>query len=268
MEIEEIPIEEIVRRFVSQESQWHKKEDHVYHASSVWQCFRKAFYEWKGIPEERPPPKGLFEMGRRVEAIVFDALKLHYGERFVINNIPVRLEIFNPCENRAEHLPLANGYCAICGQFIIIGETDPVIMNWNMKYKTLLEIKSSYKGKDAKPGPHQMRQAVFYAGVLGIDDVRIVMPSRNDVLDISVHHLSASEIGPLFKDVQEYFTVLDRYLRNDKLPPAIPLQPNECGYCPFLQKCRTDGGWVKKGNRWSRIGAGEVEDAQVPTFSL
>lgn len=246
MDVEDLPTEEIIRRFVSQPSKWHEPQAGVYHASSVWYCLRRNYYKETGVPEERPLPHGLFEMGRRAEDVVFDALKAHYGERFVLNSVPVRWE--------------ADG-------FMVVGETDPVLIDWVLFVKRVYEVKSSEVRDKKKRNPTEDRhrhQASFYAGQLSTPagdvmetmnqpEVHIVHPGRSDVLNFRETVLDPADVDTYYKETLAYFEQLHAALTAKELPPAEPKDKRECGWCPHKAKCLKDGGWTNAGGKWVRL---------------
>lgn len=257
LEINDLPTVEIIRRFVSKPSAWHKREPGVYHASSVWYCLRRNYYDLSGLPKDEGP-QGLFEMGRRAEAVLMDALVAHYGARFVRNNIPVRYEApFDPSPDlAAEHDPLPTP-----PKFVIVGETDPVLFGWNNVVKRIYEAKSSEIKDKEKNNPTEerhKRQASFYAGQLeteaGWPEVYIVHPGRSDVLNFAETILNPGDVQRHYIEAVEYFHQLDKALTDKTLPPAEPKDSGECHWCPFKAKCIQDGGWELIGAKWVRKG--------------
>lgn len=197
-------------------------------------------------------------MGRRAEAVLMESLAEHYGERFVRNNIPVKYEAppFEASPDLAtEHEPSAPPTPA----FVIVGETDPVLFDWNNVVKRVYEAKSSEIKNKEKNNPTEerhKRQASFYAGQLeteaGWPEVYVVHPGRSDVLNFSETIIPPGDVQRFYIETIEYFGQLHRALTTKTLPPAEPKDEGECTWCPFKAKCIEDGGWQVIGSKWVR----------------
>lgn len=213
----------------SQDSEWHEQQPGVYHASQTWTCHRKKWYQVKG--EEEDLPLGLFHMGEQAEIALEEALKNHLGGHFVLNDIPVKHDE---------------------GDFSIVGRTDPVVVGYNLNPLRLYEVKSSRAGKHASTKPSHRHQAGFYAHLLGVEEVHIPHPARNDILDMPSpdHQIPLEDIPSLFEETVDHFDEFHEFIEADEQPPADPMLKDECKWCDFGPKngsgiCTLDGGWVR-----------------------
>lgn len=217
-----LPVREIVRRHISRPDPWHKKEPNVYHASDVWYCFRKLYYKYVLQLEDSEPPHGTFEMGRRVEDVVFESLQAFHGPDNVRRGVVLEW----------------NGL-----KFKIVGKTDPVLFGPGLKPRVLYEVKSvAQGGSDYISGEHHKRQASFYWLILQPERVIILHPSRKDVLDFGQRELTQDELKFYAKEATEFFVQLHEWVEKKELPPPAPRHNWECRYCPFLAQCKIDGG--------------------------
>lgn len=244
--------EEIFRRHLDKKSEWHEPEKNVYHASKVWNCLRKNYYTLTGVKETKPKPFGIFAAGKMAEVNLEHSYAEHYGPNFVKNNVNVRILVDNPLGG--------------AGKFWIVGETDPVIFGWNLTPIRILEGKSSRAGAKSDLGAHHLRQASIYSYAIAnrfkkgaekfvrwdpkmkdvskLIPIRVVTPSRDDYLNVADHDIEDPKIIlDAVRSAVHYFTELHIALKKKRLPKAVPKMNWECNYCPFLDKCRKDGGW-------------------------
>src|SRR3990167_1657456 len=218
-----LPVREIVRSHISRQDDWHHKVPNVYHASDVWYCFRKLYYKYATDVEGAEPPHGVFEMGRRAEDVVFESLQAFYGKDLVRRGIVLEWHGLK--------------------KFKIVGKTDPVLFGPGLKPRVLYEVKSvAQGGSDYISGEHHKRQVSFYWSILRPERVIILHPSRKDVLDFGQHELSQDELKFYANQTAEFFTRFHEWIEKKELPPAAPRHSWECRYCPFLAKCKEDGG--------------------------
>jgi hypothetical protein len=228
----------VEQHLASRESEWHQDEPNVYHASRVWNCFRKAFYKKRG-EEGEDVPLGLFAMGARAEDVLFEALRDHFGDAFVLTDVPVKEDV------ETEH-----------GNIAIVGRTDPVVIGYNGEFLRLYEVKSSESwstGRDdaGSAKPTHTHQAAFYAAKLGIDDVHIPRPGRSDVLEMPSPDfvIPSGDVPELYRETVEYFVRLHEYVARDELPDPEPRHEKECEWCDVQSLCQAedDGaeGWVR-----------------------
>lgn len=204
----------------------------------MWQCYRKGFY--KATRDVDPDlPLGLFKMAEHAEQEIYEALCEEYGSHFVLNSIPVKREV------PTEYSPLS-----------IVGQTDPVIIGYNLEPIRLYEVKSSesYSTRHGDSGSARnthKHQSSFYAGELGIDEVLIPRPARSNLLEMPEPDFSIppADIAELHQETIDYFKALHAFVEEGDLPPPEPFGDKECEWCDFKHICRRedDGedGWVK-----------------------
>jgi hypothetical protein len=224
-------LNEMMGQFLSRQDAHHAVQPRTYHASSVFSCYRRNYYKHKGIAATNPLPLALFENGRRTEDVFFEGLQLRYGMRNVNRGI---------------------GLSHAMNGMKVVGKTDEILVV-NSKPDTLFEVKSTeeMRGEVFKPYPSHFGQTAFYATELAPRGLRrsIIVQIDQTSFKIRTYAMSEDEISYWSFEGWKFFETLDGFMTSDLLPPAVPFADYECesknGTCPFLDRCRADGGWKK-----------------------
>jgi len=224
MELSQRIISDEFLEILQEEEKKEPKERKVgeYYASSALMCKRSSFYSFFNCPKERPPPKGIYILGRRVEDIYYEKLKEKYSY-YLKNDIRTRLVINDEIE--------------------VVGFTDPVILGDNLEAKVVLEIKSrGGRWYVPEPNTHHVAQLLIYLRALRCTDGRLVYISRENLENIKEFQIDplSAEMVELWEKVKSWYIDLHKYVKTETLPPAVPEESWQCSYCDYELACRSD----------------------------
>jgi hypothetical protein len=171
-----------------------------------------------------------------MEDVIFEAAEGHYGKGFVKRGIEIEIE-------------LGEGA-------IVVGKSDIVIFTSDMRPFILTEIKSTKMVTDnTQPSESHKMQVSIYWLKIHPEHVVVLQGERADVTNMVETELSKEELERYSSMAMDYLKALHRAVvarkERGELPPALPMYPEwECetrSYkCPFLARCREDGGWERK----------------------
>lgn len=219
------------------ESERHKSRVGVYHASSTPKCIRKRWYNAKNVKvqEHQKFPVGIGHRGDLTEEEVENALdeelydvlteelKNQLGDEITIGNeYPVSVEV--------------DDWPAI-GSFHLTGSTDPYVLNSDGELVDIVEVKSAQSVPDEPKWKHVV-QLNTYLSVLGLKTGTLLYVNPLDWEDRRTFEIEQD--GQLWEYTKLLNVVFHLYRRDDELPPALPIQENECQYCPYRLHCIRD----------------------------
>src|SRR3990167_197595 len=230
-EINEEILNQMLLEFAAREDSYHKVIPRVYHASSVFSCYRKNFYKQTGVAATNPMPLGVFERGRRVEDALHESVVHKFGARNVIRGVGI-----------------SHGHDG----WRRTGKTDTLISVEGNPH-TLIEWKSTEELRSGPFTPFKsyLGQLGFYASHLwarGLKHAWIAQASSTN-LAIRAKEMTEAESSYWDFEGEKFFADLDAIIQVNMLPPAKPFNDWECENkncaCQFLDRCRADGGWKK-----------------------
>ncbi len=194
-----------------------KREVGRYYPTESWSCLRKKFFSFYDYESEKPLPHGIFEMGRRVEAAIYEMLQDHFNEDKMSNDLKVKVDL---------------------NEYIISGETDPVLYKEADKkeIKTIFEVKSQANLFSVKePHEHHVKQLMCYLKGLNVDQGIVLYVNRSNLEDIKNYDVNFDE--DIWEEIETHFDIYHDYIKNKILPPKSPLMNWECRYCQYKERC-------------------------------
>ena len=230
-------LDEVLNHQRERDSAPRKRVAGVFYPSEAMQCQRKIFMNVMR-PEESAKetfPLGLFAMAKAVEGEMTSLLKIKYP---LLVHDQVRVDVDT------------NG-------FTIHGYADVVLKNGDGKVVWVGEIKSTrgieIKKKEGVASNHHRAQLHLYLNFLKCWDGAVVYVERGDLLKLVQfdEQLDLDFVDKILK----HFESAHVYIKDDEVPPPMPVEQWECRYCAFQKSCtedrkgkykRTTKGWVKK----------------------
>jgi len=196
---------------------YYKPRIGEFHASTTGSCVRRLYFDF--MDPEKPDDGAWkhFELGNRMENIFEDALKERHEPKYVVNAVPIEVEI---------------------DDFKIVGETDPVVIDDNMDVETLWEVKStsnlSYVRSQPK-WPHvcQLHCYAYGLDVLSGSGRRKIVYIDKTSLETVVHDVSF-ERGIWQHILGKLRTVYQALL--DEEPPEPAEEKHQDHFCPHKDK--------------------------------
>lgn len=199
---------------------YHKREVGVYHASMSGKCVRRLYFDFveDAMPGASAWPH--FELGHRIESVVQTALEDQHGPHRVKQDIPIKIE-----SNDLD--------------WILVGRTDPVVLDDNLEIDTLWEVKStkniSYVSDE--PKPEHVHQVHCYMTGLEQFDAKIIYVSKYD-LEYVIHEI---EYDPaIASDIMDKMDTLHESLMNEEPPEPSPYVSDHDYFCEHDGKCCKD----------------------------
>lgn len=196
-----------------EQDDYYEHEHGEYHASTSGACVRRNYFN---IVDDVKPGQDAyphFELGNRLEEIWIDVLKEEHGKRHVKNSIPIRVEQ---------------------DDWAIIGETDPVVVDYNMEVEHLWEVKttSNLSYVRSEPKEEHVYQVHCYMMGLGNPPSTSIVYLNKKNLDTVIHEVSFDP--EIWMDIVDRFTRLHEALEADEPP-----EPQEEGeyFCDHGAKC-------------------------------
>lgn len=122
-----------------------------FHASTTGSCPRRLYYDF--MDPERPDDGAWkhFELGNRMEDVFEDALAEEYGDKYIVNRVPISIEI---------------------NDYEIVGETDPVVIDDNLEVKELWEVKSTTNLSYVRSKPKWPHVCQLHCYAYGLDMIQ------------------------------------------------------------------------------------------------
>lgn len=182
-----------------------------YHASMSKNCIRRNYLDYTIGSEPGSDAWPHFEMGNTLEKKKLWALEEEHGKRFVKNSVPIKIDL---------------------GDFCIVGETDPVVVDWNWEIQQLHEVKSTNGMSYVRDSPKEehVYQTHCYMKALDLDTCIITYISKTNISD-EVEHIVQFD-PDIWNDITFRFTMLHRALTTDEMPPESDEDDHDY-FCPF-----------------------------------
>jgi len=192
--------------------------------SSVKTCLRKHY--WSAIGEKESNPI-TFNSGSKLE---FGKLFHTYLERLISAVEP------------GFKLETEVSFDGIKGTLDCLADLDG--KKYIVDFKTTADYSFKQKVIAKSVSETYICQATLYALAaqekfnIKIDGIIILLFSRNVDRGVKyepfIYKLDSENIGK----VKDYFDTLKRYVNAKALPPAIPFETWECGYCNYVDLCK------------------------------
>lgn len=188
-----------------------------FHASTTGSCPRRMYYDFV---EPKRPGKGAwkhFELGNRMEDVFEDALAEKHGSKYVINRVPIDIDF---------------------GQYKIVGETDPVVINDNMEIDTLWEVKSTTNLSYVRNKPKWPHVTQLHAYAYGLDlmnrpGARKIVYIDKTSLETVTHEVSFEQ--GIWKHVTNKLETVYEALMNGE-PPEVSEDKHRDHFCPHKEE--------------------------------
>lgn len=146
-------LKDYLRAEHGEQDDYYDREVGVYHASTLGNCVRRNYFDFVRDPDVDESAYPHFTIGNVLEEVFEDALKERHGWRYVKNALPIRIPM---------------------DDYVIVGETDPVVMDHNGDIERLWEVKTTGNLKYVRDEPKQehLYQVHSYMFALDIIDDR------------------------------------------------------------------------------------------------
>lgn len=188
-----------------------------FHASTTGSCVRRLYYDF--VKPKRPDDGAWkhFELGNRMENIFEDALIRKHGEKYIVNPVPIEIDL---------------------GEYSIVGETDPVVINDNMEIETLWEVKSttnlSYVRKQPKwPHVTQLHAYAYGLDLMNRPGARKIVYIDKTSLETVVHEVSFEQ--GIWKHVTNKLDTVYEALMTGE-PPEPAEEKHQDHFCPHKEE--------------------------------
>lgn len=189
-----------------------------YHSSTLGHCLRRRYLDFKN-PEAAEPGEGAwphFELGNVLERVFEDALEAEFGHRYVKNSLPVEID---------------------CGDYKIVGETDPVVMGQNGEIDQLWEVKTTTNLKYTRDSPKYEHVCQVHAYIYGLSllnsGAKIVYIDKKN-LDTVVHDVDFKEYR--WDQIRDETDRLHEALTTDNIPEPVE-EKKQDHFCAHGAKC-------------------------------
>lgn len=213
---EEIVSEYLNMKHGGERQEFWKRRIGRYHASDFGKCLRSVYYEHTVGKKADPSSYPNFHLGHKIEDFAENALSSHYGWDYIKNSYRIKLDY---------------------DDFVIVGQTDPILVGNNGDIKKLFEIKSTSWIRDdlrKMPKKPHIMQTHPYMAALPPESVTIIYLQKTDLetvwhkIDYSLDTFSAG-----LNRINE----LHRCLKEGKPPEAEPLVDWQCKVCDYQKEC-------------------------------
>lgn len=196
-----------------EQDDYYKPTVGEFHASTTGSCVRRLYFDFM---KPQQPDDGAwkhFELGNRMEEIFEDALARRYGEKYVVNRVPIEVDV---------------------GDFKIVGETDPVVIDDNLDVQELWEVKSTLNlsyVRDKPKWPHvtQLHAYAYGLDLLNSADSRKIVYIDKTSLETVVHDVSFEQ-GIWEHVIDKLETVYEALMTGE--PPEPAEEKHQDHFCP------------------------------------
>ena len=199
-----------------------------YHTpSGLLKCHRKTTYSRLATPEETRDPHGIFHIGSMLE----EELILPYLQELTDQSTYITNSIWINFHANETDPPVE-----------LKGATDPVFTDEHGVPILPTEAKSR-RSVNQQNSPSRKHKAQIHAYMEGLSrkydqEIRegLIIYIGKENLDINLFHI---EFDHTFwqETVLDWAREQTRFRANHELPPATPVQPWECDYCSFRERC-------------------------------
>lgn len=229
------------------ESDRHRYRRGVVHASEKG-CIRKRWYGTRDIVERESDsfPAGIGHRGNLVEDEVEEALSLRLAENLIDDMSDDALESLGEL---TVHNEMALYKKIELGdiEFYITGNTDPYVRDRDGNVVEIIEVKSVGTGRiPSEPKPSHVWQLNVYLSIIGLDSGTITYVDSSNWDHVKTFRVEQSP--ELWAVTLTQHTIFNQYVRDDELPPPLPMFEDECRWCQYRGLCVRDD----PGDEWQK----------------
>ena len=222
LKIDEIITDELTSLNDRERVKHKKREVGIFYPSESMQCQRKIYI---GVVQPgrktQKMPLGLFHMAKLAEESVIKCVQNKPG---ICVQEQVRL------------------VKEISPDVTIHGYIDFTTLDDDGNTTGVYEIKSvgnlSYVGKATEAKLHHRSQLQCYLQTLGCNKGGIIYIERGDIC--KVKQFDDTLDPDLWGRIKTHFSELSQYMKDREIPPPMPIEEWECGYCEFKDECKEE----------------------------
>lgn len=190
-----------------------------YHASDTSKCLRAIYYKHVYGPRGSKSSYPNFHIGNKIEDMAKEILSKYYGWDFIKNSIRIKIGVED---------------------FEIVGQTDLVLLGYNMGVLDMFEIKSTSGISYVKGSPKDIHvmQTHPYMKALGLDSCKIIYLQKSD-FQVEAHKVKFDE-NKYNKGIDR-IKKLHNHIKEEKPPEPKPYASFQCGWCNYSPLCPKGG---------------------------
>lgn len=202
-------------KYSEEDDEYFERKFGVYHASGSGKCPRRRYFDFVEDTQVEARAYPHFELGNMIEDIFEDALIARYGHRYVVNGLPIEIPI---------------------DDFVLVGETDPVIINDNFEIRELWECKSTSNLSYTRDGPKRahVRQVHAYMYGLKLFECNIIYVNKKN-LRTQVHPV---EFDPeIWAEIVADWRTVHEAIVNEEPPGPESDEDRQDHFCSHDARC-------------------------------
>jgi len=222
LKIDEIIIDELDALNEKERIKHKKRAPGIFYPSESMQCQRKIYISViQPGRKTQKMPLGLFHMAKLAEESVIKCVQSTPG---ICVQEQVRL------------------VKEIAPNVTIHGYIDFTTLDDDGNTTGVYEIKSvgniSYVEKAASAKLHHRSQLQCYLQSVNCNKGGIIYIERGDIC--KVKQFDDTLDSELWNNIKTHFSELNQYMTDREIPPPMPVEEWECGYCEFKDECKEE----------------------------